>query len=517
MDLIDPVDILARLPKDFYDKLEEKKWQTRKEALEALEEQLKNPKLLPGDYGELVKALKKILSKDSNVMLVAMAGKSLASLARGLTKKFAPYAPVCIAAILEKFKEKKPAVVTALRDAIDSIYPCTTLEAMQEDIFEALGNKNPSVKAETTLFLARAFARTQPAVFTKKLLKPLVAALLKTLNESDPAVRDGSAEALGMLQKLLGEKALAAFVVDVDPLKLAKVKECAEKAVVLVRVPTVKKPMPAKVVAVPAAAKADAKPAVRPGTSTIKRPASSALRKPGAAVTSKKPAASNGASGSGASTTAPAAAKQLPTERELTPEEVVERASELLPGNCVVELSDANWKTRLAAAETLLATLAGLDGRPLEHSQVLCKVLCQQKPGLKDNNFQVVKLKLEAVQRVCETMGVSVTAAEGVVNDVVERLGDSKNSALASAVLLAMAESLNLQWVLGKVLGFAFEQKSPKVQSEAMLWTARAIQEFGMQVNPKVLVDDLRKGIQSTNATVRQTAFAALGGCCVTS
>lgn len=96
MDLIDPVDILSKLPKDFYEKLEEKKWQLRKESLEALEVQLQNPKLANGDYGDVVKALKKVISKDTNVVLVAMAGKSLAALARGLNKKFTPYAPVSV-------------------------------------------------------------------------------------------------------------------------------------------------------------------------------------------------------------------------------------------------------------------------------------------------------------------------------------------------------------------------------------------------------------------------------------
>jgi cytoskeleton-associated protein 5 len=56
---------------------------------------------------------------------------------------------------LEKFKEKKNNVVLALRDGIDAIYPSTTLEAIQEDVLEALGNKNPNVKSETALFLGK--------------------------------------------------------------------------------------------------------------------------------------------------------------------------------------------------------------------------------------------------------------------------------------------------------------------------------------------------------------------------
>lgn len=48
------------MPKDFFEKIEAKKWQERKEALESLEVLVKAPKLENGDYGDLVRALKKV-------------------------------------------------------------------------------------------------------------------------------------------------------------------------------------------------------------------------------------------------------------------------------------------------------------------------------------------------------------------------------------------------------------------------------------------------------------------------
>lgn len=42
---------------------EAKKWQERKEALEAIEALTKNPKLENGDYGDLVRALKKVTTE----------------------------------------------------------------------------------------------------------------------------------------------------------------------------------------------------------------------------------------------------------------------------------------------------------------------------------------------------------------------------------------------------------------------------------------------------------------------
>lgn len=61
LDLIQPVDILSKLPKDFLEKIEAKKWQERKEVLDCLEQLLTNaPKLENGDYGDLIRALKKV-------------------------------------------------------------------------------------------------------------------------------------------------------------------------------------------------------------------------------------------------------------------------------------------------------------------------------------------------------------------------------------------------------------------------------------------------------------------------
>lgn len=245
LDLIDPVDILSKLPKDFYEKLEAKKWQERKESMEALEPLVATPKIQSGDYGDLVRALKKVITKDTNVVLVAMAGKCLAALAKGLAKKFQPYGSSCIQGILEKFKEKKTNVVVALREAIDAIYPAISLEVIQEDLIEALNNKNPAVKSETASFIARSLTKTQPSVLSKKLLKALITALLKTLNESDPVVRDSAADAIGTLCKLCGDKAIAPYLAEVDALKQAKIKEFTEKAVITVKIVGAKKDRPA--------------------------------------------------------------------------------------------------------------------------------------------------------------------------------------------------------------------------------------------------------------------------------
>lgn len=64
-DLLEPVDILSKLPKDFYEKVEAKKWQERKEVMDVLQPLTASPKLESGDYGDLVRALKKVSFKSS--------------------------------------------------------------------------------------------------------------------------------------------------------------------------------------------------------------------------------------------------------------------------------------------------------------------------------------------------------------------------------------------------------------------------------------------------------------------
>ncbi|KRG01671.1 protein mini spindles isoform X3 [Drosophila mojavensis] len=507
MDLIDPVDILSKMPKDFYDKLDEKKWTLRKESLDALEKLLtENPKLEAGEYGALVSALKKVITKDSNVVLVALAGKCLAMLAKGLSKRFSTYATACVPALLEKFKEKKPNVVNALREAMDAIYSSTTLEAQQEHIVEALTNKNPSVKSETALFLARALCRTQPTALNKKLIKLLTTSLVKTLNESDPTVRDSSAEALGTLMKLVSEKALAPLLLDVDALKMVKIKECHDKAEIKIKVAAPKKEArpatapttkAAAVVSKPTGGSTEPKAVTRPATSGARK----TLKKPGTGATGGAPAATNKT----------ASSKATVTERELTPEEIQEKADALLSADILNGLVDSNWKNRLAAMEQLLSQIPSYDAQQPGLSQTLVRTISGRKPGLKEMNFQVLKLKLDAIRCVAENFPLTAVTVDHVVNEITEKLADAKNGGAASDALSALSEATKLEQVVSKVLSFALDQKSPKVQAEAFNWINKAIVEFGFKVQPKILIEDVRKGVQSTNPTVRGAAIQLVG------
>ncbi|XP_044257889.1 protein mini spindles [Tribolium madens] len=497
-DLADPVDILSKLPKDFYEKVEAKKWQERKEALETLEKLVQTPKLQSGEYGDLVRALKKVIEKDSNVVVVALAGRCLAAIATGLKKRFQPYAGACVPSLLEKFKEKKQNVVTAIKEAIDVIYLTTSLEAILEDVIEALGNKNPSVKAETSHFLARAFTKTQPSVVTKKMLKALSTPLLKNINESDPTVRDSSAEALGTLMKLVGEKAIGPFLVELekDTLKMTKIKECCEKAVITVKIAAAKKERPttAPTKAAPASKPVKAVPAPK---SAPTKP-SSAPKKKAPVVNSATVVRSKGKN----------AAKKPATEKELSEEQVDELVT-FIPADVINQMSDASYKIRLTAVKQYFDAIRDL-GSDIP-TQALVKCL-SRRPGFKDTNFQVLQSKIEIVKYLAENSNFSTTTANICINDIIDKFGDVKNGPLVRETVSAIAEATSLSFVSSIVVESALNQKNPKVTIESLSWLSDAIKEFGFNdLNTKLLIESGKKCLASSNPGVRQAAITFCG------
>lgn len=55
----------------------------------------------------------------------------------------------------------------------------TTFQNLSEDILSVMDNKNPSIKQQASLFLARSFRHCTQATLPKSVLKPFCAALIK--------------------------------------------------------------------------------------------------------------------------------------------------------------------------------------------------------------------------------------------------------------------------------------------------------------------------------------------------
>uniref|UniRef100_A0A8C3HP86 Cytoskeleton associated protein 5 n=1 Tax=Chrysemys picta bellii TaxID=8478 RepID=A0A8C3HP86_CHRPI len=512
-ELLEAVEILSKLPKDFYDKIEAKKWQERKEALEAVEMLVKNPKLEAGDYADMVKVLKKVVGKDTNVMLVALAAKCLAGLATGLRKKFGQYAGQVVPTILEKFKEKKPQVVQALQEAIDAIFLTTTLQNISEDILAVMDNKNPTIKQQTSLFIARSFRHCTPSSLPKSLLKPFCAALLKHINDSAPEVRDAAFEALGTALKVAGEKAVNPFLADVDKLKLDRIKECAEKVELAYGKNTggaadKKECRPAAgktPVLSGAAGDKDTKDTSAKSGPLKKAPAA----KSGGPPKKGKTAAAAGAGGAGTKGKKGSETKEI-FEPELSIEVCEERASAVLPASCIQQLDSGNWKERLACMEEFQKAV-----ELMERSEMPCQALVRmlaKKPGWKETNFQVMQMKLHIVALIAQKGNFSKTSAQIVLDGLVDKIGDVKCGSNAKEAMTAIAEACLLPWTAEQVMSMAFSQKNPKNQSETLNWLSNAIKEFGFSgLNVKAFISNVKTALAATNPAVRTAAITLLG------
>ncbi|XP_037378251.1 cytoskeleton-associated protein 5 [Talpa occidentalis] len=512
-ELLEAVEILSKLPKDFYDKIEAKKWQERKEALEAVEVLVKNPKLEAGDYADLVKALKKVVGKDTNVMLVALAAKCLTGLAVGLRKKFGQYAGHVVPTILEKFKEKKPQVVQALQEAIDAIFLTTTLQNISEDILAVMDNKNPTIKQQTSLFIARSFRHCTASTLPKSLLKPFCAALLKHINDSAPEVRDAAFEALGTALKVVGEKAVNPFLADVDKLKLDKIKECSEKVELVHGKKTglaadkkEPKPLPGRTAASGAAGDKDTKDSAAPKPGPLKK---APATKAGGPPKKGKPAAPGGAGSTGTKNKKGLETKEI-VEPELSLEVCEEKASAVLPATCIPLLDSSNWKERLACMEEFQKAV-----ELMERMEMPCQALVRmlaKKPGWKETNFQVMQMKLHIVALIAQKGNFSKTSAQIVLDGLVDKIGDVKCGNNAKEAMTAIAEACLLPWTAEQVMSMAFSQKNPKNQSETLNWLSNAIKEFGFSgLNVKAFISNVKTALAATNPAVRTSAITLLG------
>lgn len=128
-DLAEPVDVLAKLPEEFYEHVGSTKWKERKEALEALFAIMNVPRIKDGDFHEIARSLAKCM-KDANVAVVTVAANCVELLANGLRKGFGKYKGTLLSPILERLKEKKQSVIDALAKALDAVFGavCVTPE-----------------------------------------------------------------------------------------------------------------------------------------------------------------------------------------------------------------------------------------------------------------------------------------------------------------------------------------------------------------------------------------------------
>jgi len=259
------VDVFAKVPKDFSDRLASSKWKDRKEALDELLNAVNVPAMQEGPFDEIIRGCAKSM-KDANIAVVTVAANCVEFIAKGLKRAFSRYRSMILAPMLERFKEKKQSVTDAIAAACDAVFMSTGLGEVEGDVLEALKGKNPQVKEHTARFLIRSLKTTRDAPSIEQ-TKEFSEAAKKLLTESVASLRDVGAEILGVLWKIMGDRNMLNHLDGLDDIRKNKIKEFSDAA-------EVKAKWKPKSAAPPAASRGAAPGAKKHGLGT-KRPAAS--------------------------------------------------------------------------------------------------------------------------------------------------------------------------------------------------------------------------------------------------
>ena len=205
-ELADPESILDKLekqPKDketpkFWDAVNSAKWKERLDAVTRLKELADAPRLASGDYGDVARALKKIVTKDANIACVGEACAAAGALAKGLRKEWTREAKVLLPGMLDKLKDKNSSVVQKNQDALlEFSKHCFSLADVADDILAALAHKMPKVPQQTLLWIATAAREMKTNTTATHAQRALLPGVLKCIDAANPDVRAAAIDAIG--------------------------------------------------------------------------------------------------------------------------------------------------------------------------------------------------------------------------------------------------------------------------------------------------------------------------------
>jgi cytoskeleton-associated protein 5 len=498
-DFADPVDVLSKLPKDFCEKvLTLPKWTEKKEMLDVLIQAASTPKIVPGDYHELVKTLKKLMA-DSMVVVVTSAVTAAGLLATGLRKEFSQCTKLLLSTLLDRLKEKDFRVRDAVHAALENMIgtgKCVAMADVVEDFCTALGPKgSPKAKVEIYRFLHKSITQANGSIALKA-IKPLTDALVKGVDDSAPEVREGSSSVLGALLTAFGADSMKKVLESLDEKKRKKVESMATG------------PQAATAAPEPAAA---AKPVVALKKAPVKASDSEGPKKTAGKVAVSKPATA-GAKPKAAGEKQEAKTEIVDLNAGMSVEELDAQMETLYSEATRTKLASANWKERLEGMEEVLASL--VERGALE--QPVPDATCRMVQGLlvtkKETNFQVVAKGFEVVKLIAEKAGkFSKRAAHWLVTPLVEKLGDVKLKTAASECLTSLAEACSPDFMLSQALGVLEKTKAPKTLENAVGWINTLCGDFGMKlIKPTPVLVFVKGMLEVANPAVKKAAIQAL-------
>ena len=120
LELAEEVDLLKKYGPEFEEKIPEmKKWNEKKEMLDGLFNDANVPKIMPGNYINLLTIIKKMVG-DTNPAVSQAAVKAIGAIAKGLRKNFESYVKDLMPVLIQKFKEKRPGFADDVFTALDN-------------------------------------------------------------------------------------------------------------------------------------------------------------------------------------------------------------------------------------------------------------------------------------------------------------------------------------------------------------------------------------------------------------
>ncbi|KAG7638602.1 Armadillo-type fold [Arabidopsis thaliana x Arabidopsis arenosa] len=511
-DLMDPVDILTPLEKSgFWDGVKATKWSERKEAVAELTKLASTKKIAPGDFSEICRTLKKLIT-DVNLAVAVEAIQAIGNLACGLRTHFSASSRFMLPVLLEKLKEKKQSVTDPLTQTLQTMYKagCLNLVDVIEDVKTAVKNKVPLVRSSTLTWLTFCLETSNKALILKA-HKEYVPLCMECLNDGTPDVRDAAFSALAAIAKSVGMRPLERSLEKLDDVRKKKLSEMIAGSGGGDQAGTSSVTVQSSVGST-ATGNSDASFVRKSAASMLsgKRPAPSAQA-------SKKVGTGKPGGGKKDGSVRNEGSKSVEPPEDVEPaemglEEIENRLGSLVKPETVSQLKSSVWKERLEATLALKEEIEGL--QELDKSvEILVRLLCAV-PGWNEKNVQVQQQVIEIITYI------SSTAAKFPKKCVVlcitgtsERVADIKTRASAMKCLTAFCEAVGPGFVFERLFKIMKEHKNPKVLSEGLLWMVAAVDDFGVSLlKLKDLIDFCKDvGLQSSTAATRNATIKLLG------
>ncbi|KAK8988509.1 hypothetical protein V6N11_029896 [Hibiscus sabdariffa] len=515
-ELVDPVDILTPLEKSgFWDGVKATKWSERKEAVAELSKLASTKKIAPGDFAEVCRTLKKLVT-DVNIAVAVEAIQAIGNLARGLRTHFSASSRFLLPVLLEKLKEKKPALTESLTQTLQAMHKsgCLNLADIVEDVKTATKNKVPLVRSLTLNWVTFCIETSNKAVVLK-VHKDYVPICMECLNDGTPDVRDAAFSALAAVAKSVGMRPLERSLEKLDDVRKKKLSEMIAGSGSTVSGATSSGPAAVKNSGGGVSStEASEGSFVRKSAASMlsgKRPVSAApANKKGASVKS-----GNNKKVDGAGRMETAKLSEIPEDiepAEKSLEEIESRLGSLIQADVISQLKSAVWKERLEAISSLKQQVEGL--QDLDPSvEILVYLLCAL-PGWNEKNVQVQQQVIEVITYLASS--ATKFPKKCVVLcllGISERVADMKTRAHAMKCLTSFSEAVGPGFVFERLYKIMKEHKNPKVLSEGLLWMVSAIDDFGVShLKLKDLIEFCKDtGLQSSAAATRNATIKVLG------